>query len=67
MAATAPFGPETADSMYCVAQFHVKDYSALDLRVPADSPAVKMDCYPRGTVPNVRLGTFPPNLPTQTK
>ena len=50
-----------------VAEFHVKDYSALDLRVPADSPAVKMDCYPRGTVPQVRLGTFSPNPPTEAR
>jgi parallel beta-helix repeat protein len=42
-----------------VVEFHVKDYSALDLRVPVDSPAVKMDCYPRGTVPGVQLGTLP--------
>jgi hypothetical protein len=42
-----------------VAEFHVEDYARLDLRVPADSPAVKMNCYPRGTVPNVRLGTLP--------
>jgi hypothetical protein len=40
------------------AEVHFKDYSALDFRVPSDSPAVRMDCYPRGTVPNVRLGTF---------
>lgn len=46
-----------------VAPFHVQDYSALDLRVPTDSPALKMDCYPRGTVPQVRLGTFSPNQP----
>ena len=42
-----------------VAEFHVEDYARLDLRVPAGSPAVKMDCYPRGTVPDVRLGTLP--------
>jgi len=40
-----------------VKEFHVENYAALDLRVPADSPAVKMDCYPRGSVPGVRLGT----------
>jgi hypothetical protein len=50
-----------------IAEFHVTDYSALDLRVPADSLAVKMDCYPRGTVPNVRLATFSLNLPTEAK
>ncbi len=31
-----------------VAEFHVKDFAALDLRVPADSPAVTMGCYPQG-------------------
>lgn len=42
-----------------VAEFHVENYAKLDLRVPAGNPAVKMDCYPRGTVPDVRLGTLP--------
>lgn len=42
-----------------MAEFHVKDYSAWDFRVPTNSPAVKMDCYPRGTVPKVQLGTLP--------
>ncbi len=42
-----------------VTEFHVGDYSAIDLRVPADSPAIKMDCYPRKTVPGVQLGTLP--------
>jgi hypothetical protein len=42
-----------------VAEFHVEDYSALDLRVPPDSPAMKMDCYPRGTVPGILLGMLP--------
>ena len=41
-----------------VAEFHVQDYPGLDFRVPADSPAVRMDCYPHGEVPNVRLGTL---------
>jgi hypothetical protein len=34
--------------------FH--DAGSRDLRVEADSPAVKMDCYPHGTVPGVQLG-----------
>jgi Right handed beta helix region/Chondroitinase B len=38
--------------------FSVRDYSAFDFRVPADSPAIGMDCYPRGTVPGVQLGTW---------
>jgi len=32
------------------------DLSCLDLRVPADSPAIKMGCYPKGDVPGVKLG-----------
>ena len=39
-------------------EFIVNDFSALDFRVPADSPAVKMRCYPHGEVPGVRLGTL---------
>jgi hypothetical protein len=42
-----------------VAESHVEDYSALDLRVPPDSPALILDCYPHGTVPSVRLATLP--------
>jgi parallel beta-helix repeat protein len=57
----------SVDQGSALAEFHVKDYSALDLRVPADSPAVKMGCYPHGTVPQVRLGTFPPNLPAEAR
>jgi hypothetical protein len=38
-------------------EFHVEDYSALDLRVPPDSPAVRTGCYPTGNVPGVRLGS----------
>jgi len=42
-----------------VAEFHAEDYSAHDLRVPSDSPGLRMECYPRGTVPDTRLGTLP--------
>jgi hypothetical protein len=42
-----------------VAEFHVEDYSALDLRIPRDSPAVIMGCYPRGSVPGILLGALP--------
>jgi hypothetical protein len=42
-----------------IGEFHVQDYAALDFRVPADSPAIKMSCYPRGVVPNIQLGTSP--------
>lgn len=42
-----------------VADFHTDDYSSLDLRVPADNPAIKMGCYPRGAVPGVLLGALP--------
>lgn len=34
------------------------DWQTLDLRVPADSPLLKMGCYPRGEVPGVKLGTI---------
>jgi len=30
--------------------------SALDFRVPAGCPAIKMECYPQGTIPGVKLG-----------
>lgn len=33
--------------------------AALDYRVPADSPALQMGCYPRGEVPGVLLGVLP--------
>ena len=32
------------------------DFPALDFRVPAGNPAVKMECYPQGTIPGVKLG-----------
>jgi len=32
------------------------DIPARDLRVPPDSPALRMHCYPQGDVPGVRLG-----------
>jgi len=38
------------------AEFTVNNFSAFDFRVPADSPAVKMRCYPQGKVPGVQLG-----------
>jgi parallel beta-helix repeat protein len=40
------------------AEFTFKDFSGLDLRVPADSPALTMRCYPQGEVSGVRLGTL---------
>ncbi len=42
-------GSQTAD-------FIVEDYLARDFRVPAESAAMKMGCYPNGEVPGVRLG-----------
>ena len=39
-----------------IAEFRVGEFSGLDLRVPARSPAVEMNCYPQGSVPRVRLG-----------
>jgi hypothetical protein len=38
-----------------VAEFHVRDDSAFDFRLPPASPAIRMNCYPRGSVPGVRL------------
>ncbi len=34
------------------------DIPKLDLRVPANNRAVKMRCYPKGSVPGVTLGTY---------
>jgi len=34
------------------------DPAANDFRLPADHPALKLDCYPRGEVPGVRLGVI---------
>jgi hypothetical protein len=42
-----------------VAPFIFSDYLTRDFRVLADSPALKMNCYPRGEVPGVRLGVLP--------
>jgi hypothetical protein len=41
-----------------VADFQVDDYLARDFRVPADSLALMMGCYPNGDVPGVKLGTL---------
>ena len=42
-----------------IAPFEVANYLTLDLRVPADSLALKMKCYPQGEVPGVKLGVLP--------
>ena len=42
-----------------VAEFKFADYLTRDFRVPADSPALKMGCYPEGEVPGAKLGTLP--------
>ena len=34
------------------------DWKNLDLRVPPDSPPLKMGCYPKGEVPGVKLGVI---------
>jgi hypothetical protein len=41
-----------------VVDIGIKDFHKLDLRVSMDSPAIQMQCYPRGNVPDVRLGTY---------
>jgi parallel beta-helix repeat protein len=33
-----------------------RDFSSMDFRVPANSPAITMHCYPEGIVPGVPLG-----------
>ena len=35
-----------------------RDFGKLDLRVPAESPAIQMRCYPQGDIPRVRLGAY---------
>lgn len=42
-----------------VVPFVFGDYLIRDFRVPADSPALKMGCYPHGDIPDVRLGILP--------
>jgi hypothetical protein len=37
------------------------DFSALDFRVLADSPAIKMGCYPKGAIPGLKLGILGQN------
>lgn len=39
-----------------VAMFKMNDFSALDFRVPADSLAITMQCYPQGNIPGVKMG-----------
>jgi hypothetical protein len=41
-----------------VAPFEFRDYLTRDFRVPANSSALKMNCYPRGEVPGVLLGVL---------
>ncbi len=41
-----------------LAEFTVNDFSALDFRVAKDSPVIIMQCYPRGKIPGVQLGTL---------
>ncbi|MCU0917181.1 MAG: right-handed parallel beta-helix repeat-containing protein [Planctomycetes bacterium] len=49
----------SVDRSGAVIEFHVRDYAAFDLRIPPASPAVRMDCYPHGPVPQVQLGASP--------
>lgn len=41
-----------------VAPFLFGDYLTRDFRVPPDSPAIRLRCYPRGQVPGVQLGAL---------
>lgn len=43
-----------------LASFVFNDYLTRDFRVPPDSPALRMNCYPRGEVPGARLGVLNP-------
>jgi hypothetical protein len=43
------------------AELTFSDFSALDFRVPAGSPAVIMNCYPKGAIPGVQLGILGQN------
>ena len=47
------------------APFRFGDYLTRDFRVPAGSPALRMGCYPAGTVPDVQLGLLPGEAPTK--
>jgi hypothetical protein len=42
-----------------IASIQFADYAARDLRVPADSRLLTDDCYPHGTVPEVKLSEMP--------
>jgi hypothetical protein len=44
-----------------VGQIAFANRNALDFRVPANSEAVQMGCYPQGEVPGVRLGIMDPD------
>jgi len=35
-----------------------RNFSDLDFRVPSDSPALEMGCYPKGSIPGVQLGIW---------
>jgi hypothetical protein len=41
-----------------VGEVQFQDWTALDLRVPADSPLLRLKCYPEGEVPGVKLGVI---------
>jgi hypothetical protein len=39
-----------------IGDFNFADAATMDFRVPANSPVLKMGCYPKGEVPGVTLG-----------
>lgn len=41
-----------------VAEVAFADWATGDLRVRADSPLLRLECYPRGEVPGVKLGRY---------
>ena len=42
-----------------VASIKFRSYTERDFRLPPDSPAFRMKCYPQGGVPDVQLGIMP--------
>ena len=49
-----------------IGPFAIGGYLTRDFRVPPDSPALRMACYPVGAVPDVTLGVLPrPAVPTR--
>jgi hypothetical protein len=48
------------DSGSLLLRFNFSSYAQRDFRVPQNSPALLLNCYPRGEVPGVALGVLSP-------